>query len=137
MSLLEVPIGFSPLELASPHVQHNGPFFVKAGGGEFAMGLRIEEHHANFHGTLHGGVIALLADVSMGYAASFVSGQFKPVTTVSITADMLASARVGDWVEARVELLREGGRIHFAEGHIFANDALIARVSAVFAALRR
>lgn len=134
---MEIPAGFSPLELASPYVLHNGPFFVKGGGEKLAMGLRVEERHANLHGTLHGGVIALLADVAMGYAASCVSGQFKPVTTVSMSADMVKSAFVGAWVEARVELLRPGGRIHFAQGLILADDEVLARVSAVFAALRR
>ena len=45
-----------------------GPFYAKRDGRALSLGLRIEQRHLNSRGTCHGGLLATLADIALGYA---------------------------------------------------------------------
>ena len=88
----------------SPLVDLLGPFYARDEGGNLVLGLRVAEKHTNACGFVHGGLLLTLADVALGYAAE---GSVDPPTrliTVSISADFAGSVRLGDWVEARVDV---------------------------------
>ena len=56
-----------------------------------------------------------------------------PLITASLTADFIGGAKVGDWVEAHVEVQKVGGRLAFANSFLVVNGERITRGSAVFA----
>ena len=58
---------------------------------------------------------------------------FRPIERASLTIDYAGSARVGDWVEARVEVQRVGSRLGFANCYLLADEQRIVRASAIFA----
>ena len=62
-----MPAGYRPLPAASPFNELVGPLFEKRGEGVVALGLRVEKKHANSRGICHGGVLATLADLALGY----------------------------------------------------------------------
>ena len=136
-----VPDGFAPLFRTSPFLDALGPFYQREEGDGIALGVRVTERHTNARGTAHGGLLVTMADVALGYNASFVGVEKRPgaspttlLTTANLSVDFAGSARLGDWVEARVDVQRVGRRLAFANAYLFVGERRIARASAVFAA---
>jgi uncharacterized protein (TIGR00369 family) len=131
--MTEVPSGFKPLFRTSPFLGALGPFYYREEGQGFVIGLRIAEKHANARATAHGGLLVTLADIALGYNAAFSEAQPLALTTASIAADFAGSAKVGDWVEARVDLPTVGKRLAVANAYLSGGSARIVRASAVVA----
>jgi acyl-coenzyme A thioesterase 13 len=128
-----VPEGFEPLARTSPLVELLGPFYSRGAGSGFVLAVRVAEKHANARGIAHGGVLLTLADVALGYAAEGSVDLPVRLITASLSADFAGSARVGEWVEARVDVQRVGGRFAFANAYLHVGDRRVVRASAVFA----
>ncbi len=103
---MDVPAGFEPLTKlrTSPFLDHVGPFFFQWREKRLVLGLRIEGKHANARGTAHGGLILTMADVGLGYQMAMSHDPPVRATTVSMSADFIGSAGIGDWLEADVEM---------------------------------
>jgi acyl-coenzyme A thioesterase 13 len=127
-----VPEGFTPLFRTSPFLDTLGLFFYRLVDSGFVIGLRVDEEHGNARGAAHGGFLLTLADIALGYTAAAADPPLK-LTTVSISADFVGQARIGDWVEAQVDIERIGQRLAFANAFRVARGKRITRVSAVFA----
>jgi uncharacterized protein (TIGR00369 family) len=132
-----VPEGFERVQRIQPHTFAGlaGPFYAKRAGREISLGLRIEERHLNNRGTCHGGLIATLADIALGYAcvaAGEAEGQRRNFVTIDLQVQYLAGARLGDWLQSEVRVLNAGTRTASAEGHLLANGQPVARISANF-----
>lgn len=130
----DVPDGYKPLFRTSPFLDLLGPFFYRERPeGGFTVGLRIADKHLNARGTVHGGLFMALADVALGYAAATTEDPPAPLSTASLTTDFAGGARLGDWIEAAVDVQRVGGRLAFANAYISREGERIVRASAVFA----
>lgn len=125
--------GFGPLVRTSPLIELLGPFYFQGTGTDLILGLRVAEKHTNTRGFAHGGMLLTLADVALGYAAESSVNPPARLITASVSADFAGSARLGDWVEARVDVQRVGGRMAFANAYLHVGDRRVARASAVFA----
>jgi acyl-coenzyme A thioesterase PaaI-like protein len=68
---MTVPDGFAPLFRTSPATDLIGPIYCRGRGKDLALGLRVEEKHCNARCTVHGGILATLADVALGYAMAY------------------------------------------------------------------
>ena len=130
---IDVPEGFEPLFRSSPFLDLIGPLFYRKEGDGFVVGLRVLPKHANARGAAHGGLLLTMADVALGYRTAFSQTPPAALTTVNITADFTAAARVGDWVEVHVDIQRIGERLAFANAYLTVEHNRIARASAVFA----
>ncbi len=127
------PEGFGPLGRTSPLVALLGPFYARGEGSNLVLGLRVAEKHTNARGFARGGMLLTLADVALGYAAEGSVDPPARLITASVSADFAGSARLGDWVEARVDVQRVGGRMAFANAYLHVGDRRVVRASAVFA----
>jgi acyl-coenzyme A thioesterase 13 len=126
------PAGFRAMARLSPFNTLVGPLFSrKKRGKELSIGLRIDEKHTNSRGICHGGVLATLADLSLGYAMHVKSGG--AFVTAHLSVDYAGAARVGDWIESEVEIQRMGSRLAFANCYLVADGRRIVRASAIFA----
>ena len=162
----EVPAGFEPLTRVSPIAELLGPFYAKGSGVELSLGLRVQPKHTNLRGTVHGGVLATIADMALGYTLAFAShppdrspsaasagaqerppdrspsaasagAQERPpvsLVTASLSIDYAGAAKIGDWLETRTDVQRQGNRTSFANCYIFVGDKRIVRASGVFLA---
>ncbi len=134
---MEIPAGFhlAPRTRPNPFNAMVGPFYEKRHGKEVSLGLRIEERHTNSRGICHGGLLATLADLALGYACLAAGRPGGPTSfvTVNLSLDYSGSAKVGDWVQSDVEVQKTGARLAFANGYLVANDVRIVRASAIFA----
>jgi uncharacterized protein (TIGR00369 family) len=81
----------------------------------------------------HGGVLAMLADLALGYAVLAKTGGKAELVTAQLSIDYAGAAKVGDWVESAVEIQRVGSRLAFANCYLLADGQRIVRASAIFA----
>lgn len=96
------------------------------------VGLRVESKHCNARGTVHGGILATLADVALGYTMALASTPPTSRVTANLSLDFAGTARIGDWLETRADVLRHGSRLAFANCYITADEQRIVRARAVF-----
>lgn len=79
----------------------------------------------------HGGILAALCDYAM--AKSLVMGlEGASVVTTSMSVDFIGAARIGDWIETDVNIIKGRGRVLNAECAILNNGQKIMRSSGVF-----
>ena len=128
------PEGFQPIGGLSPFNALVGPLHSKREDGKpLSIGLRIEEKHTNSRGICHGGVLATLADLSLGYAMHEQAGGNAAFVTAHLAVDYAGAARIGDWIASRVQIQRIGARLAFANCDLMAGDRAIVHASAIFA----
>ena len=109
-----------------------GPIYTRGKGRELTLGLRAEKKHCNMRGTVHGGILATLADITIGYSLAFSTEPPTAAVTTNLTLDFLSSAQMGDWLEAAVEFHKLGSRVAFGNCYITRGEERIVRASAVF-----
>ncbi len=133
----DIPPGFIPVARNSPFSELLGPIYSQGGGVELSLGMRAQPKHSNMRGIVHGGVLAALADMALGYTLAFSSDPPMGLVTASLTIDYAGSARVGDWMETRTDIQRRGRRAAFASCFIYVAGQRIVRASGVFLATER
>ena len=131
--MTRIPEGFSKIERLSPFNALVGPLYQRRDGDAVSIGLVIDEKHTNSRGVCHGGVLATLADLSLGYAMLAKSGDKPGFVTAQLSVDYAGAARAGDWVESKVEIQRVGSRLAFANCYLVVKEKPIVRASAIFA----
>jgi uncharacterized protein (TIGR00369 family) len=117
---------------SSPVIDLIGPVYSKGEGADLVLGLRVEAKHCNMRGTLHGGILATLADVALGYTIAFSTNPPTGLVTTSLNLDFAGTAKVGDWLEVKVDVQKKGSRLAFANCYLSVGEERIARASAVF-----
>jgi uncharacterized protein (TIGR00369 family) len=110
-----------------------GPFFYRRTENDLVIGLRVEDKHTNARGTAHGGLLLTLADIALGYSAAYSEDPPLSLTTASMSTDFAGHARIGDWVEAHVDIQKIGSRLVFANVYLMVGAERIVRASAIFA----
>jgi uncharacterized protein (TIGR00369 family) len=132
--MTEAPRGFRAIAGLSPFNELVGPLYEqRQPGKELSIGLRIEKKHTNSRGTCHGGVLATLADLALGYAMHAKLEAKASFVTAHLAVDYAGAARVGDWVESVVEIQRVGTRLAFANCYLVSGERRLVRASAIFA----
>ncbi|HKX37951.1 MAG TPA: PaaI family thioesterase [Burkholderiales bacterium] len=131
---MKPPEGFRAMTGLSPFNALVGPLYQRRDEAGVSIGLRIEEKHTNSRGVCHGGLLATLADLALGYAllaeSEKLAGNF---FTVHLAVDYANPARLGDWIESEVEIQHSGARLAFANCYLVAGGRRIVRASAIFA----
>ena len=126
--------GFEPLTGLSPFNALVGPLYRRRDERGISIGVRLEEKHTNSRGTCHGGMLATLADLALGYAlAGHGERSAGSFFTVQLSIDYASPAKAGEWVESEVEIQQAGTRLAFANCYLVASGRRIARASAIFA----
>lgn len=132
MSTVNPLAGFQPFFRTSPFLDATGPYYYKPLDEGFVVALRIEERHTNVSGTAHGGLLATLADVSLGYVTALSQTPPVRLTTVSLGLDYAGVAKIGDWLEARVTVVKVGARLAFANAIVMVDEVPIMTAKATF-----
>ena len=130
---MESLAGFAPHERTSPFLDLIGPVLSRRTADGLELALRIDERHVNARGFAHGGVLAALADVALGYAASSSQDPPARLITASLTIDFAGAVQAGEVVIARVDVHRVGRRIAFANCYLSSDDRRVVHARAVFA----
>lgn len=125
-----VPRGFSPLGRTSGFLELIGPIYQCAEGP--VIGLRVDHRHLNGRGGAHGGLLATLADITLGYTSAFSVEPAALLSTAHLSIDYLDAVPEGSWLEVRARVSRLGGRLAFASAEFSVDGALVATATAVF-----
>ena len=131
---MSVPPGFKPLFRTSPVTELIGPLYCRGEGVALVLGLHVERKHCNARGLVHGGILATLADTSLGYAMAFSTEPPTSLVTANLTLDFAGTAKIGDWLQTQVDIQKQGRRLSFANCYIAVGEQRIVRASAVFLA---
>jgi uncharacterized protein (TIGR00369 family) len=103
--------------------------------GEVDVAMDVQRHHLNLMGTLHGGMIATLADTATGLALRSTLDERMTFTTTQLGVTFLAPGREGR-ILAKGRVLKSGKRFGYAEADVIdAEGRLLARATATFAVL--
>jgi uncharacterized protein (TIGR00369 family) len=124
------PPGFAPLENATEGERFNGPFHIARDGGGVRLGFRVGARHLNAAGSVHGGVLALFADM-LGYGIG-VGSYSGAANTITLAIDFLSPARNGDWVEAAPEITRETRSLIFFRAMMTVDGEPIAHCNGIY-----
>jgi uncharacterized protein (TIGR00369 family) len=117
------------------HSELIGMRLERVAEGEVDVALDLRPEHRNLVGTVHGGVIATIADTAAGLAYRTVLAEGTQHVTSQLTVTFLAPGREGTIV-ARGYVVKRGKRSGYAEVDVVdAEGALLARASALFAVL--
>ena len=133
----EIPDGFIAYRDMSPFLERIGPLFERTHDGLRIIATRICPHHCNRRGLAHGGLYTALADIALGKNLSAAHDPPLALLTSSLTVDFMASARIGDLLEAHTEFTRPGRRVAYANAYLHVGEKVVARASAVFAVMER
>lgn len=131
--MTDPPEGFSPLFRTSPFLDAVGPFYYRRDGERLVIGLRVLEKHANARGAAHGGLLITLADIALGYNTAYRENPPGSWVTANLTGDFAGAAKLGDWIEAHVDVQKSGKLLAFANAYLIVGSERILRASAVFA----
>lgn len=130
----DIPAGFTPLVPGGKWLMHAGPLYQRpAGDGGVVIGLRVSEQHTNMRGIAHGGMLVTLADSALGRNLNLTRQTVAAMVSVNLSTDFIGAAKIGDWLEAHVEIRKHGARLSFAECQLRVGDKVIVRCSGVFA----
>ncbi|MBP0447052.1 PaaI family thioesterase [Roseomonas sp. SSH11] len=119
------PIGFTG---------HTGPLWSRPEGDEWAFGILAEPRHANGHGIVHGGMLMTLLDNALGLVVWHATG-LRPAVTMQLNTQFLSSARPGEFLEARGEVLRVANSVVFVRGILSVGDRKVAAADGVWKVL--
>lgn len=94
-----------------------GPFLLRVEAGTARVRMTPRHVHSNLSGKMHGGALLSFVDMAI-FAASRGFGLIEAGTavTLDLSAQFIGRAEIDEAVEARVELLRETGRLLFLRG---------------------
>jgi uncharacterized protein (TIGR00369 family) len=103
--------------------------------GEVDVALEAGPEHLNLMGTVHGGVLATLADAATGLAYRTVLEPGMTFTTIQLSLTYLSPGRSGR-VVARGRVVKRGRRTGYAEADVVdGEDRLLARATALLAVM--
>lgn len=137
MTAMDMPAGYAPHFKQSGFTDPWEPLYSRRADRKLLIGLRIAEAHCNSRGFAHGGLIAALADNSMGLSTGEVlkaegRSDVGGLVTVSLNTDFIGSGQIGQWLEVDTHFVKTGGSLCFTAALVLADNEPIARASATF-----
>jgi uncharacterized protein (TIGR00369 family) len=96
--------------------------------------LRVEPHHLNPNGTVHGGVLLTLMDITLGMTveAYLNSPSGRHPITVQLNSSMIAAASEGQLVLGQAQVDGSSRTMTWASGRIVCDGRVLMTGTAVF-----
>jgi uncharacterized protein (TIGR00369 family) len=122
---------------SDPFELYAGPFYARLDeNGQMVCAFRAEQKHMNGGGFMHGGALMTFAD----YSIFAIAGEALDGTgsvTASMNSEFIDGARVGEMIEARGEVVRNGGSLVFIRGLVSSGGRPLLNFSAIIKKVRR
>ena len=134
----EIPPGYEILRNQRGFSAHVGAMYVRKplNGHTLAFGFRVEPHHLNQGGVVHGGMLVTFIDHALGAYVHTAAGR-KPCSTISLDCNFVAPGREGDWIECTGEIGRVTSSLVFMEGKLTANGRVLMQAKGIWKVLDR
>ena len=123
----------------SPAIELLGMRLRNFGDGNAEVSFSPDEHHLNFAGAVHGGVISAVLDSCIGYAVNAALKPEETFVTAQLNVQFVKGVKAGEaTLKARAELRHRGGRVAIAEAILEdASGALRATATATCLIMKR
>ncbi|QIN79936.1 hotdog fold thioesterase [Rubrobacter marinus] len=110
-----------------------GVELVEAEEGRAVVELRAGDRHLNPGGTVHGGAVSTLIDVSMAEALNPMTGEEERPVTIEIKVNYLEPGEPGT-LRCTASVRKGGGRITIVEAEVVQreSDELVALASGTY-----
>jgi len=122
-------------KLKRQHFMHLiGADLTRIEPGRIVAELPLGQQHQQQRGFAHGGLVATMADLAAGFAATTLVPENFGVVTSDLKVSYL-NPGVGQRIKAIGWVLKSGRRLHFCEAEVWCDDVLIAKASATMAVI--
>ncbi len=111
-----------------------GPFWQRPDGEGVRYALLVERKHHNRRGVLQGGMLMTFADRAMGMTAWHANGR-RPQATVQLDVHFVDAVQIGEFVEARCEVVRRTRSVIFMRATFTVGARTVATAQGVWKAL--
>jgi uncharacterized protein (TIGR00369 family) len=107
-----------------------GPIW-KSDAPERRWGFVVQPKHLNRSGNLHGGMLMTFADQSMAMTARQATG-VKRHATIELNTQFIDTVRLGEFVEARAEVVRAMRSVVFMEVKMFVASRIVVSANGIW-----
>ncbi len=125
---------------SAPFVADLGVVPTAASEGKLSTELLIQPRHLQHSGVVHAGVMATMADHSMGAAAQTVAPDGHWVLTAELKTSLLRGAQ-GERLVCEAWVIKPGRSLSFTEAEVYAEHGgqrtLVMKASATMAVVKR
>ena len=133
----DFPAAYRISDPVDPHEMTTGPFYEPLDpAGDPRIVLLVEEKHCNSGGVTHGGLLMTMADLTLCAAAREGLPDERAIT-VQLDAQFVSAGEIGDFLVARAEVVRRGGKLIFVRGQITSGERVLLTASAVTRRVKR
>jgi uncharacterized protein (TIGR00369 family) len=110
-----------------------GTEVVSAEEGRALITIQAEQRHLNLSGTVHGGLISTLIDVSMAEALNTITEEDEQPFTIQITVNYMKPGKVGT-LTSTAQVRKGGERITIVEAGVVQeeDDEVIALATGTY-----
>ncbi|GAM96404.1 phenylacetic acid degradation protein paaI [alpha proteobacterium U9-1i] len=127
---MEIPEGYRLLDWRRGFTRQIGPLYRKLDETGSTMAFRVEDQHTNGMRNAHGGMLMTLADMAWGQIVSIETSSYW--VTIRLTCDFLSSAKTGDWVEGRGEVMSRENGLFLVRGRVWSGERTLMTGTGVF-----
>ena len=111
--------------------EHFGIRIVSAEKDKVVGEIDADGRHLNNRGIVHGGLLMTFADQAMGMTGRRKTGE-KPHATIELNMQFIGGVKVGDFVEAHCNVVRETRSVLFIESKLKIGAQIIASASGIW-----
>lgn len=105
---------------------------VTSGEGEAVLHVPIKEEMTQFHGSVHGGVIATVSDMAMAAAVNSLVAEDEFTVTAELKVNYLRPA-TGSFLRANAKVIKRGKTLTHCQCEVFdENEKQVCFVVATF-----
>jgi len=127
--------GFSIWQVPGAFIPSIATFFFRKSEADLVFRVELDAQHCNGAGTAHGGFLASIADVVLGYNINHRIPKEWRIATSNLSVQFLAPARPGQWLEGKIDRIKIGKRLCHATGTLDVDGEPVIAMQAIFAVL--
>ena len=112
-----------------------GPFWSRPWGEDsYRYAFMAEPKHHNRRGVVQGGMLMTFADRSMGMTCWYANGRV-PQATVQLDVHFIDAVQIGEFVEAKCEVVRRTRSLIFMQGELVVGERTVATAKGIWKSL--
>jgi uncharacterized protein (TIGR00369 family) len=108
-----------------------GPLWRRVDGEQIHFGFVVAPKHVNRANLLHGGMLMTFADQALGLTGRRASGG-KSHATAELNIHFIGAVQVGEFVEARCEVVRATRSLIFMAAKMFVGTRIVGTANGIW-----
>ncbi len=113
-----------------------GPFWTRPSGDGYRYAFLAEPKHHNRRDVVQGGMLMTFADRAMGMTCWYANGRV-PQATVQLDVHFVDAVQIGEFVEAKCEVVRRTRSLIFMTGVLVVGTRVVATAKGILEGVGR